>query len=231
MRLAFLLVASTLIAYAPPRPVLVELFTSEGCSSCPPADALLERLDAQPFDGIQIIALSEHVDYWNHDGWSDPYSSAAFSARQEEYARRFRIDGPYTPEMVVDGRSEFVGSDARAAESAIRSAAGQPRVVISIADEGGQTVVEVSPLQQGTGRKAAVFVAHAANSGLQNVLGGENKGRRLKHVAIVKDLKRVGTVNDRSGFRTQVAVDVGVRLVVFVQDPGNGAVLGAAMRR
>jgi hypothetical protein len=156
--------------------VLVELFTSEGCSSCPPADALLERLDAQPFDGVQIIALSEHVDYWNHQGWSDPYSSAAFSARQQEYARRFGIDGPYTPEMVVDGRREFVGSDARAAESAIRSAAGHPITAISITDQDGRTVVEVSPLPQGTGRKAAVFVAHAANSGLQNVAGGENKG-------------------------------------------------------
>jgi hypothetical protein len=231
MKLAFLFVGVTLIAYAQPRPVLVELFTSEGCSSCPPADALLERLDAQPFDGVQIIPLSEHVDYWNHEGWSDPYSSAVLTARQQEYARRFSKDGPYTPEMVVDGRSELVGSDRGAAESAIRAAAGQPKVAISIADEGGRTVVEVSPLPQGAGRKAAVFVAHAANSGLQNVLGGENKGRQLKHVAIVKDLKRVGTVDNRSGFKTQIRSDVGERLIVFVQEPGNGAVLGAAMRR
>jgi hypothetical protein len=210
--------------------VVVELFTSEGCSSCPPADALLERLDAQPFADIQIIALSEHVDYWNHDGWSDPYSSPAFTARQQEYARRFATStGPYTPEMVVDGRSEFVGSDARAAESAIRSAASQPKVAISIADEGGRTVVEVGPLPQGKGRKAPVFVAHAANSGMQNVLGGENKGRQLKHVAIVKDLKRVGTVDERSGFKTQVRADAGTRLIVFVQEPGNGPILGAAM--
>jgi hypothetical protein len=229
MRQAFLFLGLTLIAYAQPRPVLVELFTSEGCSSCPPADALLGRLDAQPFAGIQIIALSEHVDYWNHQGWSDPYSSAALTARQQEYSRRFGKDGPYTPEMVVDGRSEFVGSDAGAAESAIRSAAGQPRVAISIADEGGRTVVEVGPLPQGRG-KAAVFVAHVANSGMQNVLGGENKGRQLKHVAIVKDLKRVGTVDNRSGFKTQVHSEAGTRLIVFVQEPGNGPVLGAAMR-
>ena len=232
MRKLLLFFGLTLIVSAQPRPVLVELFTSEGCSSCPPADALLERLDAQPFTDIQIIAMSEHVTYWNHQGWSDPYSSAAFTARQEDYARRFATStGPSTTISGVYGRSEFVGSDVRAAESAIRSAAGQPKFAISIADEGGRTVVEVGPLPQGKGRKAAVFVAHAANSGEQNVLGGENKGRQLKHVAIVKDLKRVGTVDERSGFKTQVRADAGARLIVFVQEPGNGAVLGAAMLR
>src|SRR5215472_7664237 len=180
-----------------PEAVLVELFTSEGCSSCPPADALLERLDrGQPISGAQIVVLSEHVDYWNHIGWADPYSSPAFSARQQQYARRFRTQGPYTPQMVVDGRSEFVGSDARAAESAIRSAAKYPKTAIRISED-GPAVIDVAPLPPGTARKAAVFATYAMDSGTQDVVRGENKGRRLDHVAIAKELKQIGTVDDR----------------------------------
>lgn len=212
------------------QPVLVELFTSEGCSSCPPADALLERLDrTQPVAGAQIIVLSEHVDYWNQLGWTDPYSSAAFSARQEAYARRFGTSGPYTPQMVVEGRKEFVGSDARAADEAIRQALKQPRVPVRITEDGGKAMVEVDALPAKTARKAGVWVAYAADAGTSDVLRGENKGRRLHHVAIVKELKQAGTVDERSGFRTQVKLQSGARLIVFVQEAGNGPVWGAAM--
>jgi hypothetical protein len=214
--------------------VLVELFTSEGCSSCPPADVLLERLDrTQPVTGAQIIALSEHVDYWNHIGWTDRYSSHAFSVRQELYARRFRTKGPYTPQMVVDGRTEFVGSDSQRAESEIRSALRQPKASVRILNpERGATLatVEVDALPSGKARKADVYVAYAADAGTSDVLRGENKGRRLHHVSIVSDLKQVGTVNDHSRFKTQVALKSGSRLIVFVQEPGNGPVWGAALR-
>lgn len=214
----------------PRQAVLVELFTSEGCSSCPPADALLERLDqAQPVVGAQIIVLSEHVDYWNHIGWSDPYSSPAFSARQELYARRFRISGPYTPQMVVDGRSELVGSDAHGAESAIRAALLRPKVSIRISGDGGLASVEVDPLPPGTANRANVYLVYAADNGTSDVLRGENKGRRLHHVSIVKELKQVGTVDSRSGFRTQAPVKGALRLIVFVQEAGNGPVWGAAI--
>jgi hypothetical protein len=214
----------------PRQAVLVELFTSEGCSSCPPADALLEHLDqTQPVAGAQIIVLSEHVDYWNHIGWSDPYSSPAFSARQELYAHRFRLNGPYTPQMVVDGRSELVGSDARGAESAIRVALQQPKVSIRIEGESDLATVEVDPLPPGTAHTANVYLASAADDGTSDVLRGENKGWRLHHVSIAKDLKQAGTVDHRSGFRTQIPVVMGSRLIVFVQESGNGPVWGAAV--
>src|SRR6266849_6423382 len=116
-----------------PRVVVVELFTSEGCSSCPPADALLKQLsEQQSVPGAQIVALEEHVDYWNHLGWKDPYSSNEFSERQGDYAQVFGTDGVYTPQMVVDGQNEFVGSRSLAAKEAIEKAANRPKAQVAL---------------------------------------------------------------------------------------------------
>src|SRR5271155_17292 len=107
--------AQTSAAEAVRKPVVVELFTSEGCSSCPPADALLQQLaQQQPIPGAEIIALEEHVDYWNHEGWNDPFSSSEWTLRQQDYAAVFKND-VYTPEIVLNGH-QFVGSDSRKAE-------------------------------------------------------------------------------------------------------------------
>src|SRR6201993_5144283 len=118
---------------APRTPVLVELFTSEGCSSCPPADALLERLDrSQRASGADLIVLSEHVDYWNDIGWRDPYSSHEYSERQSAYAAQFGLGSIYTPQMIVDGHFEFVGSDERRAKQAIESATKVMKAPVSL---------------------------------------------------------------------------------------------------
>ena len=116
-------------------PVLVELFTSEGCSSCPPADRLLELLDhKQPVPGADLIVLSEHVDYWDRLGWKDPFSSSVFTARQQEYSYRLRGEGVYTPQLVVDGQFGFVGSDGHEATSAIQEAIREPKIAITISN-------------------------------------------------------------------------------------------------
>src|SRR5215831_10819641 len=113
-------------------PVLVELFTSEGCSSCPPADRFLEKLDHQPIAGAEMIVLSEHVDYWNHIGWKDPYSAHLYSERQSVYGNRFGLDSVYTPQMVVDGSSEFVGSNPALADRAFAKALGVPKISVHL---------------------------------------------------------------------------------------------------
>src|SRR5579871_114265 len=116
-------------------PVLLELFTSEGCSSCPPADRLLELLDRkQPVTGAYLIVLSEHVDYWDCLGWKDPFSSPQYTSRQQEYTNRYNLDGVYTPQLVVDGRFGLVGSDGREASSAIQRVLREPKVPIVISN-------------------------------------------------------------------------------------------------
>jgi hypothetical protein len=217
------------------RPVLVELFTSEGCSSCPPADRLLEKLDhEQPIAGAHVIVLSEHVDYWNHDGWLDPFSSAAFTDRQKQYVGRLGASEPYTPEMVVDGTAEFTGNDARKADAAIQNAAQQPKVAVRISQKPGEAAltIEADALPPGAANKADVYLVQALDSATSDVARGENKGHTLHHVAVVKSMRKIGTEHSGSPFSTQVALKVksmaGLRWVAFLQEPGNGHVLGAA---
>jgi hypothetical protein len=227
-----------------PVPILVELFTSEGCSSCPPADLLLTKLDSlQPVPGAQTIVLSEHVDYWNHDGWKDPYSSSSFTARQNAYEQHFRVNSAYTPQIVVDGAAQVNGSDARAAVDAIEAARSAPRVSVRIGSfsmEGPKTLrvhLKVDALPESLGiHKADIFVAVALDHLESHVLKGENKGRDLKHVAVVLALNKVGTLEKRDGFERDVDVKLpsapdqsNLRLVAFVQKPDFGQVLGASL--
>jgi hypothetical protein len=201
-------------------PILVELFTSEGCSSCPPADRHLQQLDGQ------VIVLSEHVDYWDHQGWKDRFSSPAFTERQENYARTFGIDGPYTPQMVVDGISQFTGGDHGRAVTEINKASDRPKasVVLERVDANIRVSVEGSP------RDGDVWIAFADEHDSTPVKGGENKGRVLAHVAVVRSLKKLGSIRRGGTFSKMVetvAAQRAQRVVVFVQEPGQGRVMGA----
>ena len=224
--------------------VLVELFTSEGCSSCPPADALLERLDrSQPTGGADLIVLSEHVDYWNDIGWRDPYSSHEYSERQSAYAAQFGLRSIYTPQMVVDGQFEFVGSDERRASQAIKEAAKASKAPVSISfgssDGNAITVhVEAGPLPSSADTQSAgVFLAIADNSDESQVSGGENAGRKLQHVAVLRRLTPIGAVDASAEFSRDINIDLksknhgNLRIVVIVQEAEVGRVLGAGLAR
>ena len=223
-------------------PVLVELFTSEGCSSCPPADRLLQKLDGQPIPGAQLIVLSEHVDYWNHIGWKDPYSDHSYSERQSAYADRFRLGSVYTPQMVVDGSEEFNGSDSGLADKAIAKALGAPTIPVrlsSVSTGASNTLhahIEVGTLASTFGSaQAEVYVAVALNRAESQVSAGENAGHKLAHVAVVRRFTRIGVLKQGQGLAQdfQLKLDSGfeprnLRLIAFVQEPRQGRVLGAA---
>jgi hypothetical protein len=227
------------------KPVVVELFTSEGCSSCPPADVLLQKLEAQqPVAGAEIIALEEHVDYWNHIGWIDPFSSAEWTQRQEAYAAQFKNDA-YTPELVVDGRSQLVGSNERAAEVAIAKAGRGVKTEVAITSgkpegKGSQRfTVSVGKLAGSTaGDVAEVWLAVTEDGLHSSVSQGENAGHVLHHVATLRSLRKIG-VADASGASASFAgntlvkidsrwVPENLHVTIFVQEKKSREILGAA---
>ena len=225
-------------------PVLIELFTSEGCSDCPPADALLEKLDrSQPLRNVELIVLSEHVDYWDDIGWKDPYSSHEFSLRQSDYAHRFRLDTVYTPQMVVDGDAQFVGSDERRAIQVSENAAKAEKVPVALSSihlEGNALAVHVEsgPLTSSASPKSAnILLVLADDSDQSNVRRGENAGRILKHVAVVRRLAQVGTIDRGGTFSRDVKVSTesanlrNLRIVAIVQEMAAGRILGVGSAR
>ena len=224
-------------------PVLLELFTSEGCSSCPPADRLLEVLDQkQPVPGAELIVLSEHVDYWDRLGWKDPFSSSQYTARQREYTNKLNLDDAYTPQLVVDGRFGFVGSDGREASSAIRKAIREPKIPIAItkvARDGDQVAAHIefpAPTQKIKAGRAVLYVAIADNRAKSHVARGENAGRLMTHVAVTRVLKQVGAIDLENASVRDVVVSSppganGSRLIAFIQDTKSGHVLGVAVQK
>jgi hypothetical protein len=205
------------------RPVLVELFTSEGCSTCPPADALLAELASRP----GLLALSFHVDYWDRLGWKDPFSTAAATARQQRYAELLGLATVYTPQLVIDGRWQAVGSDRAQVERAILVAGrerGQPAVTIALDDGRARITVGRNGEQPGT----AVLLIGFDRRQVNRVMRGENAGRTLTHVDVVRSIAEAARLTDGSG-----ALDLPMplssdRVAVIVQAP-DGHILGAAV--
>jgi hypothetical protein len=230
-----IVVAKTTAPDVPRKVVVVELFTSEGCSSCPPADELLGRLRQDlSAKNIQVIPLGFHVDYWDGLGWKDRFSSADFTQRQEQYARALNVDGPYTPEMVVDGAQEFVGNDAGKAQRVVSQEAGQSAIAtvkISSASADQLSVQVNAPPSSGD---ALVTLAITEDDLTTQVGSGENGGRTLHHAAVVRELRQLGRLHEGSFEGTaQLKLQKewklqDLRAVVFVQQAPSGKIEGAS---
>jgi hypothetical protein len=226
----------------PPTVVVAELFTSEGCSSCPPADTLMRRLaDAQPFDGAHVIAVEEHVDYWDRLGWRDPFSSAQFTSRQTEYNDRvFRSTAIYTPQLVVDGVRECVGSDRSAIRAMVAESIRRPRAAVrvqSVASPSHLSVTVSIDVPAAVERRGAadVFVIVAERGLVSAVRNGENGGRTLVHGAVARLLAPLGSLSDRDrtfAGTVDMAVarnwDIGnLQIVGVIQERDSRRILGA----
>ncbi len=223
--------------------VVLELFTSEGCSSCPPADDVLARLErTQPVSGTEIVPLSFHVDYWNQLGWTDPYSSPDFSLRQEQYSDVFGGDRVYTPQMVVDGSREFVGNESLAIK-AIAAASTQPKATIAMSlvspcGVSPELKVSVGTVSRQLKTDAPELLIAMSEDGLTSeVKRGENAGRTLHHTAVVRKLRSLGEVKAESGkpflASTRLLLDKAwkrgaLRVVAFLQEKKSHRIIGAA---
>jgi hypothetical protein len=226
-------------------PVLVELFTSEGCSSCPPADVFLQKMDAaQPIPGAELIVLSEHVDYWNHDGWKDPYSSSLLTERQSAYVRALGLPTPYTPQIIVDGTKELKLNDPQQVAQFFAKAADTLAIPVRIGaasvQTGAPSILRAHVDIDGALEKhnAEIYAVVALDHAESEVLHGENGGRHLAHVAVVEDLTRIGKLEKGKSFGNDFQLQLkpgtdpeNLRIIVFVQEAGPGKVVGAALKK
>ena len=219
------------------RAVLVELFTSEGCSSCPPADALLRQIDGKYTEsGLLIVGVSEHVTYWNHLGWSDPYSAPAYTERQDAYGRKFHLDSVYTPQMVINGEEQILGSNSLALVDALRKSKQDPEISLHI------TSVQVSGKSLDASFSAdgtmpphgvEVYAIVADNSASSDVRAGENAGHTLVHASVARTIVEIGKLHAPVQRTMHIPLSSAVikspgqarHLILFAQEVGYGPVL------
>jgi hypothetical protein len=222
--------------------ILVELFTSEGCSSCPPADALLRQIDGKHTNSGQlIVGVSEHVTYWNHLGWSDPYSASAYTERQDAYGMRFRLDNIYTPQMVINGEQQLVGSDSASLLHALATAKEQAQVSVQIGSASINSKaldIDFSVAGNLPSHGVEVYAILADDSVRSDVLHGENAGRTLMHSSVARTMTRVATVKSPLQRTVHVPLPATVlrppgharHLIMFVQGVNYGPVLAVDTR-
>ena len=226
---------------APPPvrvPVLVELFTSEGCASCPEADALLETLQReQPVDGVEIVPLGLHVDYFDHLGWKDPFSSSSYTARQQSYPHIFGADSMYTPQIVVDGREAVAGNDGDLARRAVGSAARVAHLPLRLIAHQAADHVQMTitlPAAPTDAEKIQLLAAVTEDGLTSMVKRGENGGRTLTHVAVARTVQALDSLKSaESVVEKRLAVarswrSDGLRVVVWLQGAKSRTVYGAA---
>lgn len=217
------LILSTGTSVAAPRPVVVELFTSQACSDCPPADALLSEVQAHERD---VLALDLHVTYWNGAGWNDPFALRDATELQKYYASLRHSTDVYTPEAVVDGKEQFVGSDRTTMTAAIERARARIQegksVPVSVEAKGDRLLVQVSAEPSEAGVWLFGFDPHHATP----VLGGENAGSTLREVNVVRSITKLGSLSGEPMVR-DIPVPAGLQFAVVVQE-ADGAILGAA---
>jgi hypothetical protein len=202
-------------------------------------DQWVERLDAaQPLPGAELIVLSEHVDYWDHQGWRDPYSSAALTERQQNYVRLLGLSGVYTPQLILDGDVEVHPSDAHQSNEAFQRAAASPLLPVRIEDVRAADGAVTGRVEVADGAKHGdVLVAVALDRTETDVLGGENDGKKLTNVAVVRALVKIGKMGKGKAFDQAFRVPVkasetgNLRVVALVQEGSNGPVVGAGMTK
>lgn len=221
-------------SYAAEQPVVLELFTSEGCSSCPPADALLGQLSQQRTGhGVELILLGEHVEYWNGPGWKDRFSAPVFTERQNDYVRSLHLATAYTPQLIVDGHLQTVGGNGPEIKRIIaESSRTQKTATVSLKLLSPDKLqVSVSAPKDA---KLSLSLAITEDNLTTKIGGGENQGRTLTHTAVVRELRSIGKTNDGQ-FEKTVSLSTmsdwkkpDLRVIVLAQDQNSRAILGAA---
>ncbi|MBI1368748.1 MAG: DUF1223 domain-containing protein [Planctomycetes bacterium] len=231
--LAFVSACAPTVAADPEGVAVVELFTSEGCSSCPPADALLAKIiDDASKSAQHVYCLSMHVDYWNHLGWADPYSDPAFSRRQRAYGHQMNLPNIYTPQMIVNGTEQFVGSDRAHADRAIAAALAVKapvNITLNAATDGDGKTIHVSYKVASAPEGAVLHIAYVQTHVQSNPDRGENGGRKLVHANVTRDFKTMPLADHLEDNLTLTRPEITHgSIIAYVQSPDLGPIIGAA---